>query len=636
MHGYRELLMGSNHTPQRLIFIMAMSITAIVLLTIWLLYEVSLGQQQQRLVEIVSARTSLIDAIIHFDNNIEGTQEANETPHTVLDELKHAQSIFSGFGSSGEFVLGQRSGESIEFLLRQRNQNLPLPPAIPFSAPLAEPMRLALQGESGTLIGRDYRGDLVLAAYQPIQALGWGVVAKISMHEIRAPYIKAAILCALFAAIVISLGSMAIIRLMMPLLRQLQDDSDYRRTLLALSPIGLVLSEMDGTLLETNPAFDQLIGRTHDERHPLSYADITPGKYAKDEVKQRQLLDQCGEYGPYEKEFIHKDGYLLPVRLSGRVVEQHGKRRIWSTVEDISDKVCTEKRLRQAATIFDCTDEAILISDQNNRIIMVNSAFTEITGYTEDEVLGRNPSILNSGKHDAPFYDHLWSHLTNDGHWRGEMWNRHKDGSIFPVWQQISVIREDADKISNYVSIFSDISELKMVEQQLAHLAHHDELTGLPNRLYFKAQVEKCLQSAKRNQHQMALLFLDLDSFKLINDNYGHDMGDRVLIEVAHRLQQCLREEDTVARMGGDEFIIILNQIRDSNDAALVAANVVAAITRPIPLLTQTLTPTTSIGISIYPNDAQSVSGLQKAADHAMYMAKERGKNSFRFFAQQQ
>ncbi|MDH3353835.1 MAG: diguanylate cyclase, partial [Chromatiales bacterium] len=230
------------------------------------------------------------------------------------------------------------------------------------------------------------------------------------------------------------------------------------------------------------------------------------------------------------------------------------------------------------------------------------------------------------------FYQRLWQQLEANGSWRGEMWNRRKDGSIFPVWQQISVINDDHG-ITNYVSIFSDISELKAVEEQLSHLAHHDELTGLHNRLYFKAQVEQSVQSAKRNQHMMALLFLDLDGFKQINDNFGHDVGDQLLKTIAQRLKNCVREEDTVARMGGDEFIIILNQIRGGEDATLVAQNILEAVMRPVSVNNHILTPSTSIGISLYPNDAESVKGLQNAADHAMYAAKEDGKNGYRLFS---
>ncbi|MEN8170375.1 MAG: diguanylate cyclase [Pseudomonadota bacterium] len=623
--------MNRARTPQQLVAIMAFSVIGVLMLTIWLLYEVSLEQQRQRLVEIAQNNARMIEAIAEH----EAGDAINKDDDSTLEQVTRAHSTFQGFGDTGEFMVAKLNGSNINFLLSHRHNTLDKPQAIPFDSPRAEPMRRALQRKSGTLIGLDSRGKSVLAAHEPIAHMGWGIVAKIDVAEIRAPFIKAAMFSALAAVIIILLGSWLILRLTSAITTKLQEAKAHQQDLFELSPIGLALCNMDGEMVNINPAYAEILGRTIEEALTLSYWDITPIKYKAKEDEQLQQLLKTGHYGPYEKEYIHKEGYLVPVRLSGKIIESQGKQYIWSSIEDISDRVCAEKRLHQAATIFENTDESIIITDENNRITMVNSAFSEITGYTEDEALGHNPHLLYSGKHDNAFYENLWRHLENEDSWRGEMWNRCKDGSIIPVWQQIAVIRNNSGGISNYVSIFSDISELKAVEQQLAHLAHHDELTGLPNRLYFKAQVEKSLQSARRNQHLMALLYLDLDSFKQINDNFGHDMGDLVLREIANRLKTCVREEDTVARMGGDEFIIILNQVKSPDDASLVASNIVKEVTRPLHLPQHTLIPTTSIGISIYPNDAESTTGLQKAADHAMYLAKDGGKNTYKFFAQQ-
>lgn len=610
---------------------MAIAVTGVLMLAIWLLYEVGLEQQRQRLVESAQSNARLIEAIAEH----EAGDKKQPQDDSTLEQVTRAHSTFQGFGNSGEFVLAKQQGNQIEFLLRHRHNELDKPQTIPIDSPQAEPMRLALQNKSGTVIGRDYRGEQVLAAYEPIAYMGWGIVAKIDMTEIRAPFIKAALFSALAAVLIILLGSWLILRLTSLMTRQLREARNHQENLFELSPIGLVLCDMHGEMIELNPSYAEIIGRTVDEAMSLSYWDITPSKYAQQEHELLQQLHETGRYGPYEKEYIHQEGYLVPVRLSGKIIERGGKPYIWSCVEDISDKVCAEKRLHQAAAVFDNTDEGIIITDENNRIIMVNSAFSEITGYSEEEALGQNPRLLRSGNHNDAFYQSLWHHLGSEGSWRGEMWNLRKDGTLFPVWQQISEVRDNSGKLANYVSIFSDISELKVVEQQLAHLAHHDELTGLPNRLYFKAQMEKSLQSARRNQHQMALLYLDLDGFKQINDNFGHDVGDQLLREIAKRLKNCVREEDTVARMGGDEFIIILSQIRSTEDASLVAGNILNEVTRPLHLPQYSLSPTTSIGISIYPGDAESVTGLQKAADHAMYTAKEQGKNGYKFFAQQ-
>ncbi len=624
--------MKGTRTPQQLIAITASSVFGVLMLTIWLLYEVNLEQQRQRLVVIAQSNARMIEAIAEH----EAEDARDEHDDGTLEQVANAHHKFRGGGESGEFMLARKNGNSIEFLLRHHNGEVDIPKAIPLNSQLAEPMRQALAKKSGTLIGLDYYGDLVLAAHEPIAYVNWGLVAKIKMSEIRAPFIQAAMFSALAAVIIILLGSWLIVRLTSSVTRQLQEARAQQQNLFDLSPIGLALCNLDGVMVEVNPAFADIIGRTLEETLSLSYLDITPAKYKEREDEQLHQLLTTGHYGPYEKEFIHKDGFLVPVRLSGKILRRGDEEFIWSSVEDISDKVRTEKRLRQAATIFDSTDEGIAITDENNRIIMVNGAYTEITGYSEEESLGQNPRLLRSGKHDVAFYESLWGHLEKQGSWRGEMWNRRKDGTVFPVWQQITTVKGENNSVSNYISIFSDISELKAVEQQLAHLAHHDELTDLPNRLYFKAQVEKSLQSARRNQHRMALLFLDLDGFKQVNDSFGHDIGDQLLKEIARRLKNAIREEDMVARMGGDEFIIILNQINNSDDASLVAGNIVNEIARPMQLAQHTLIPSTSIGISIYPDHAESIIGLQKAADHAMYTAKAQGKNTYKFFTQQE
>ncbi len=623
----RDTPIWRKGTPQQLSAVMAVSVVTVLVVAIWLLYEVSLEQQRQRLVEITQSRARLIEAISHHESGDQLLTGHDET----LEQITAAHSQFAGFGKTGEFTMAKRTGDNIQFLLRHRHTNMEMPPPVPIDGKIAEPMRRALRGESGTLVGLDYRGVRVLAAHEPIKHDNWGIVAKIDMAELRAPFIKAAIFTTFAAAIIIVLGSLGIRRLLAPLMQQMQDDREYLHTLVKHSPIGLALCQMDGKLIDANPAFEAIIGRSLEEARSLSYWDITPDKYAMEEAARLRQLEQTGEYGPYEKEYIHKEGYLVPVRLSGKIILQNGQRYIWSSVEDISDRVYAEKRLRQAATVFDNTDEGIVISDENNHIVMVNNAFSEITGYSETEVLGQNPRLLQSGKHDQRFYMEMWQQLAEEGHWRGEMWNRRKDGSPIPVWQQISVLKDQEGKISNYVSTFSDISELKEAEQQLARLANHDELTGLPNRLFFKGQIEKSLQSAKRHQHRVALLYLDLDEFKPINDTYGHEAGDLVLRQVAERLQHCVREEDTVARVGGDEFVIILEQVHGPDDASLVAKHLISTVTQPLQLPETVLQPATSIGIAIYPDDAESVSELQKAADRAMYRAKQEGKNRYEF-----
>ncbi|MCW8983229.1 MAG: PAS domain S-box protein, partial [Gammaproteobacteria bacterium] len=365
---------GTQLAPKRLIAIMALTVIVILVSTVWLLYEASFNQQRQRLVEIAKARAGLVEAIVNHDENHQHSHDG-DVGASVLKLVQLAYMKFRGFGESGEFTLARLNDDNIEFLLGYRHNVLEQPEPVPVSSTLAEPMRRALQGKSGTLVGIDYRSVEVLAAYETINMLGWGVVAKINMSEIREPFIKAALISILIAILVIALGSMFTLRFMSPLITQIGDDHFYLRTLFQNSPIGLALCRMDGTLVETNTAYSNITGYSLKEANDLSYWDITPDRYRDMEAEQLWHLEHRGGYGPYEKEYIHKEGHLVPVRLKGKIINRGGEDFIWSSVEDISDRVEAERRLRQAATIFESTGEGIIITDENNKIILVNSAY---------------------------------------------------------------------------------------------------------------------------------------------------------------------------------------------------------------------------------------------------------------------
>lgn len=290
-----------------------------------------------------------------------------------------------------------------------------------------------------------------------------------------------------------------------------------------------------------------------------------------------------------------------------------------------------EERLKLAAKVFQQSQDAILICDQKNTIISINRAFTDITGYQENEALGKNPGFLSSGRHDRDFYRQMWQAILENDYWQGEIWNRRKNGELFPEWLTISAVRGDKDEITHYIAIFSDISRHKESEERIEHLAHYDPVTDLPNRILLRAHVDHELSVAERQHKSFALLFLDLDHFKNINDSLGHTIGDQVLIKVSERLKHILREEDTVARLGGDEFNILLSEA-DFKGAALVASKIINTIAQPIHIDHYQLHVTASIGISLYPENGQDYETLSKNADTALYQSKHKGRNQFAFF----
>jgi diguanylate cyclase (GGDEF)-like protein/PAS domain S-box-containing protein len=291
------------------------------------------------------------------------------------------------------------------------------------------------------------------------------------------------------------------------------------------------------------------------------------------------------------------------------------------------------ERLQLFVKMFDNSGEAIIITDAQSKIIAVNPAFYLITEYAEEDVIGQNPGILNSGRQDAKFYQAMWKSINETGIWQGEIWNRRKGGEIYPEWLSIGTVKNPQGEIINYVALFSDITKRKEAEAHIEYLAHYDSLTNLPNRALFADRLKHALVTGTRNKKKTALLFLDLDKFKSVNDTMGHLAGDLLLQSVANRLQSCVRESDTICRQGGDEFLILLAEVGGAEDAELVAGKIVSTMREPHHIGDRKLVITFSIGISIYPDDAADDEMLLKHADDAMYLAKESGRNTYKFFA---
>lgn len=296
----------------------------------------------------------------------------------------------------------------------------------------------------------------------------------------------------------------------------------------------------------------------------------------------------------------------------------------------------SQHNLMLAKRVIAASMEAIIITDPFARIQNINPAFTEITGYEEHEVLGKTPSILSSGRHDDAFYKAMWKSLNEQGFWQGEIWNKRKDGSVYPEWLSISAITDDAGEITQYASIFSDLTEVKKSEARIKRLAYFDELTRLPNRKLFNDRLQLSLGYAREHEHRVAVAFIDMDFFQQINDLHGHEAGDTVLREVARRIEQELDEGDTVARFGGDEFNLILTDVDDNPAISDFLNRLLTTISQPIEFNGKQIKSTVSIGVSFFPTDATDAEGLLQCADSAVHMAKDFGRNSFRFFSQEQ
>ncbi|MDO9227171.1 MAG: PAS domain S-box protein [Pseudomonadota bacterium] len=420
----------------------------------------------------------------------------------------------------------------------------------------------------------------------------------------------------------------------------LREREEHINLLLDSMAEGIYGVDTHGNCTFVNPAGLRLLGYERAEEllgrhiHEIIHHSHTDGSaYPARECRAYRAYTEDRGIHVDDEVFWRRDGSALPVEYWSYPMRRDGG-VIGSVVTflDISARRAAEERLRQSAKVFESTTDGVSITDTSGNMIAVNRAFSEITGYSEAEVLGRNPRILNSGRHDKLFYQALWSSIARTGSWSGEIWNRRKNGEIYPEWLTISSVTDMAGKLTNYVGVFSDISQIKQSEAERERLAHFDPLTGLPNRLLFNARLDHAIQRAERDGTLLTLLFIDLDRFKTVNDALGHPAGDRVLQEVARRLQLSVRAEDTLARLGGDEFAIALEGEGSATLASAMAEKLLAALTRPFELDAQTVFVGASIGISTYPENGKDAATLLKNADAAMHQSKDDGRDTYRFY----
>ena len=401
------------------------------------------------------------------------------------------------------------------------------------------------------------------------------------------------------------------------------------------SPDGLLITrQSDGLMIETNEGFSQLSGYDSDAALHHSTLDLHLWVDLEQRTELLRRLEENGFARDFRCSIRHRDGRIRLCEISSYPLKIGTENCILTIARDITERHQMQEKLQQTATVFESTAEGIVITDPQHVITAVNRAFTEITGYCESEVLGQTPRIMASGQHNSLFFAAMWHQLSKDGHWQGEISNKRKNGEIHPNWMTISTVRNSDNLVTHFVGVFSDISSLKHAQSRLDHQAHHDPLTNLPNRLLFERRLREVLTDQRRNGQHGAVLFLDLDRFKNINDSLGHPVGDLLLNGIATRLKEQLRDIDTVARLGGDEFIILLPGLKSPRDAELIADKLLACFSAPFPAGEHELFISASIGISVYPEDGTEVDILIKNADTAMYRSKLKGRNRVERYTQ--
>jgi diguanylate cyclase (GGDEF)-like protein/PAS domain S-box-containing protein len=395
------------------------------------------------------------------------------------------------------------------------------------------------------------------------------------------------------------------------------------------------MTDPDRKIVYVNDIFERESGYTKEEvlgKDP---------KFLKSDAQDQQFFDEMNDKLnrgiQWEGEFInrHKNGSLYYEKASIVPIFLNDKLINYLAIKlNITKYVRQRQQLEQSAAVFDNTEDAIMITDGGNCIISVNRAFESMMGYREEEVLGKNPRILKSGKQSAYFYQSMWHSIMTIGVWKGKVYDRTKNGSIIPAWLTIKAVKDDKGEIGSFISIHTDLQDIIKTQERADFLAFHDSLTGLPNRINFEEHLAHLLKIASRNDTNVAVLFIDLDRFKVINDTLGHQVGDEMLKTVAQRIKRVLRDTDMLARIGGDEFVVILESITQQSDPAHVGKKILEAVKEPIKIGNTSLNTTASIGIALYPDDGLDGNTIIKHADSAMYHAKDLGKNNYQYYTE--
>ncbi|SEQ24405.1 PAS domain S-box-containing protein/diguanylate cyclase (GGDEF) domain-containing protein [Ectothiorhodospira magna] len=406
-----------------------------------------------------------------------------------------------------------------------------------------------------------------------------------------------------------------------------ESESRYRSLFENSHSVMLLVDPQEERIVDANPGACQFYGCT---RHPLLNRALADIEQREPSPEPAQKLNPGAEY--YRATHCLANGDLRQVEVYTGLIQVEGQTLRHAVVHDITDRIRSEARLRLADQVFQAAAEGIVVTDVGQRIIAINPAFTQITGYTEADVAGRTPAMLKSGKQDAAFYKAMMQSLQTTGSWRGELWNRRKDGTLYPEWLTISAVRDDQGQITHYVGIFSDIGPVKEAQRQLELMAHFDPLTGLANRTLFRDRLTHSLRRVERSGKGLALLFIDLDRFKTINDTLGHSLGDQLLQTVAKRMADNVRASDTLARLGGDEFVLLLENDASMQNIQTLCQKILGVLTDPVTLDEHEVIVTASIGVALYPEDGEDADTLLKHADMAMYEAKNTGRNDYHFF----
>jgi len=613
-----------------LVIVMTVMCIAVNLSSAIVLYSSSYQRSQEHLLHLVSSQASAIESIARFDAKYSQDDHPQGAEGATLSQVIDAYNHSLGFGETGEYVIGHRVVNNVEIIFHQRHNNLQHSRLI-YSSVGTEPMHLALNGLKGVMMGPDHQGNEVLAAHSPLTPLSYGLVAKIDLTEVRAPFIRGMVFTSSVALCIIILASVLLARMTRPFQEQKVNPFETPQWIAPPIPLSLLVFTIGLTggifLLDLITPLGIAGGVPYaaviaigwwfpQRQHILLLATLVSILtllifYANADTQEwKSLINRC-----YSLFSIWVIALILNLAKASDIARK--------------EQANTLKKLSLAV---ECSPTGVMITAPNGTIEYVNPHFLDNTEYSAVDLLGQDPKILNSGETPSTVFDEMWSTINSGREWRGEIINRKKNGELY--WEDTAIfpILSERGEIQNFVCLKENITQRKQAENALQFKATHDSLTGLPTVHLGKECLTNAIARAKREQDKAALLFIDLDGFKAVNDSFGHDTGDLILQAVAARLKSSIREVDAAARIGGDEFIIILGGIKQQSDVESVAKKVVHAISQPYNDIEMNITLGCSIGIALYPDHGDEAEILIKHADVAMYAVKHSGKNNYRIY----
>lgn len=627
-----------------LIIIMAIICITVNICSAISLYYSSYERCQDHLLLLVKNQVSLINSVSRFDAEYSQDDHSQGATGATLSQVFDAYNQSEGFGESGEYIVGHRVGDQIEIVFRQRDkakQNVQLI----FSSVEATPFRQALNGTSGMFIGPDYLNNTVIAAYGPLGTLDYALVVKIDLAEVRAPFIQGSIITSSLAFSILIIAAALLARMTKPFKKHNNPMTlSSRFESLEVSPISNSLLLFTAGLIAIILLLD--ISTPSGIAGGVPYVAVVAMGWWFPQRRHIVILSTIVSILTLMVYFLNFETN----EWQSLINRSYTLFVIWVTALTLNLAKASEiardiqaSTLKKLSLAVEYSPTGVMITNPEGSIEYVNPRFLDNTEYSIDEVLGKNPRILNSGETPQATFDDMWITINQGKEWRGEIINRKKNGEIF--WEETSIypIQSKAGDIQNFVCLKENITQRKQDQEALQHKATHDELTGLPNAMLGRDRLDGAIARAKREQEKAVVLFVDLDGFKAVNDTFGHEAGDLVLKEVAVRLKESVREVDTIARIGGDEFLVVLGGIHQFSDVESIASKIISSLNQPYQKIEDSIKIDvdasielgSSLGIAFYPEHGSDADQLIKCADAAMYSIKRSGKNNYSIYQTQ-